>query len=1111
MKIKLSICIVLVILAQTYVAAKTTSNQLFQIISNPAKGKVDEHIKNATFLELNFDELEKLRSSKPSLLNISIPVSAGQEVSFDLHDAKILADNFNVTTEKNEKVNYKPGLFYQGTITGITPSMAAWSLFDNSVMAVFSYNSENYMLGLWKDELNEDNSIYILYKESDILFSHEFQCAAGDLPAAMERDGNDEPHIQSNQCIKLYFECDYQLFLDQGSAVNVTNYVTGIFNVVQLIYNNESINTEISEIYVWTSTDPYNTNATSLDYLNDFKTTRTTFNGDLAHLLTTRPLNLGGIAGLGVLCDMPNAYAFNNIYNTYNQYPDYSLTVLIIAHELGHNLGSQHTHWCGWPGGPIDNCVPVDDGPCTAGPSPGTIGGTIMSYCHNTGLGTSFTNGFGPLPGNVIRNTYNSASCLTACTSPPKAAFTASAVDVCTVPATITFTDESFYTITSWKWDINNDGVVDYTTQSPTHTYNAGGVYTVKLIVTSANGSDTIVKTNYIGVGTFTPAVSIATTTGSDSICNGASVNFTATPTNGGNPPDYQWYSNGVAISGQTNVSYFVNTLANNDVITCQMSSNIPCPSPSGATSNAITMSVTPTITPEILIATSTGSAMGCTGQPVTFLATITNGGSAPSYQWKVNGINTGTNSNSLTLSSLANGDVVTCLLTSNAVCPSPSTVASNNITMIINPIVTPTVSVAITSGTNPTCAASPMTFTATSTHGGSFPIYQWAINGVNTIVTNSYTPDVISDGDVVTCTLISNASCTSVSTVTSTSTIISLIPSPTPSVAISISSGVNPICSGQSVTYTATATNAGTNPVYQWYINGTEVPGAQNQLFTPATFTDGDEISCEIVSGAACPDVVLSASITEIVPPISTVTFVSDMNICGGDVDSTVFLSNPSGATYAWTNSNTAIGIGASGTGSIPSFQAVNTGNTPITATIVVTPSIGGCVGIPDSYTITVKPTPVITQSGTTLTSSTASSYQWYLDLQEIPGATNQTYTTTQSGDYFVIVNNSECPSEIVTVTGTGVLQLNENCFFTVYPNPNNGNFTVAFEVLKTDTYVLQLVNALGELVSKDILTDFQGKYSKQFTIEGLSQGIYMIHLTGSNSDLAKKVIIQN
>ena len=67
-------------------------------------------------------------------------------------------------------------------------------------------------------------------------------------------------------------------------------------------------------------------------------------------------------------------------------------------------------------------------------------------------------------------------------------------------------------------------------------------------------------------------------------------------------------------------------------------------------------------------------------------------------------------------------------------------------------------------------------------------------------------------------------------------------------------------------------------------------------------------------------------------------------------------FVATPD-ATLNWTNSNTSIGLPASGTGNLPSFVAVNKGNNPITATISVTPSINGCSGTLQRFTVTVMP----------------------------------------------------------------------------------------------------------------------------------------------------------
>lgn len=92
-----------------------------------------------------------------------------------------------------------------------------------------------------------------------------------------------------------------------------------------------------------------------------------------------------------------------------------------------------------------------------------------------------------------------------------------------------------------------------------------------------------------------------------------------------------------------------------------------------------------------------------------------------------------------------------------------------------------------------------------------------------------------------------------------------------------------------------------------------------------------------------------------------TTLTVTVPANIAvtkGGTVATTNFVSTPIGATFAWTNSNTAIGLAASGSGNVPSFTATNAGTTAIIATITVIPTLNGTAGTPSSYTITVNPT---------------------------------------------------------------------------------------------------------------------------------------------------------
>src|SRR5262249_59902548 len=73
---------------------------------------------------------------------------------------------------------------------------------------------------------------------------------------------------------------------------------------------------------------------------------------------------------------------------------------------------------------------------------------------------------------------------------------------------------------------------------------------------------------------------------------------------------------------------------------------------------------------------------------------------------------------------------------------------------------------------------------------------------------------------------------------------------------------------------------------------------------------------------------------------------------VCNGALTTRVTFSG-TGTSYTWTNDQPSIGLNASGTGDIAAFAAVNTGPTPVVATITVTPHAIGCDGLAQSFTI--------------------------------------------------------------------------------------------------------------------------------------------------------------
>jgi len=187
-------------------------------------------------------------------------------------------------------------------------------------------------------------------------------------------------------------------------------------------------------------------------------------------------------------------------------------------------------------------------------------------------------------------------------------------------------------------------------------------------------------------VSNCSPNPTIAISANATTICPGTAVTFTATPTDGGSTPAYQWQVNG-SNQGTNSATFTTSALTNGQSVTCIITSSGSCASQTTATSNAIVITVSSaTVTPAVAI-TAGSSTTICAGTPITFTASPTNGGTTPTYQWLVNGQSTGVTTANFTTSSLTNGQTVTCVMTSNNACASPATANSNSVNVIVNPI----------------------------------------------------------------------------------------------------------------------------------------------------------------------------------------------------------------------------------------------------------------------------------------------------------------------------------------------------------------------------------------------------------------------------------------
>ncbi len=257
-------------------------------------------------------------------------------------------------------------------------------------------------------------------------------------------------------------------------------------------------------------------------------------------------------------------------------------------------------------------------------------------------------------------------------------------------------------------------------------------------------------------------------------------------------------------------------------------------------------------------------------------------------------------------------------------------------------------------------------------------------------------------------------------------------------------------VCLGSSLNLSVTASSPLTL-TYQWRKDGTNINGQTASTLTLSSVGTTDAGSYDVIVSNSCGSTISNPAIIA-VNPLPAVIVPANYSICPGTLTTaTAFSSNPAGATYTWTNSNTAIGLPANGNGDIPAFTALNSGTTNISSTITVTPILNGCAGPSSSYIITVKPIPVVITpasfsvcSGATVSSTsfsslpTGASYTWTNSNTSIGLAA----AGSNNVPSFTAVNNTASPvSATITVTPTldGCTGTPSTYTITVNPLPAN------------------------------------------------------------------------
>jgi PKD repeat protein len=311
------------------------------------------------------------------------------------------------------------------------------------------------------------------------------------------------------------------------------------------------------------------------------------------------------------------------------------------------------------------------------------------------------------------------------------------------------------------------------------------------------------------------------------------------------------------------------------------------------------------------------------------------------------------------------------------------------------------------------------------------------------------------------------------------------------------IASNDGPVCEANTLNLNATTVSGAT---YSWTGPLGFTSALQNPVLSPTTLGMSGTYTVTVTLGAC----VSTSNTTITINPGPTANAGTDQFICEDD---TVALNASGGGTYSWSPST-----------GLSSTTVANPDANPSTTTMYYVTVTSGLCSSTDSVLVTVSPlpvTPTITISNDTLFANPPGgfSYQWYLNGSPISGAVSSQYIFTLNGDYTVVITDgTSCSSgsAITTVTTAGIGDLeHNNGMLAIYPNPNNGNFTVTINTLFGNDCDLRITNGIGQTVySRPVMFDSNTR-SFQLNVTGIARGAYTLTVVDGDKRYNQKLII--
>jgi hypothetical protein len=520
-------------------------------------------------------------------------------------------------------------------------------------------------------------------------------------------------------------------------------------------------------------------------------------------------------------------------------------------------------------------CASVTSAPASI---TGMTGG-VFSYTVNSGGPTlSINTATGEInPSTSSAGTYTvyyGTACAAQLTSTtftinalPTASFTASpAASICSSTSVIYTTQASQNT---YVWSVPGTAGVDYnitsggigsTNSTVTLTWLTTGSKTVTVNYNNTNGCTSATAAS--STTTVNPTVSISTQPVASEICSGANTSFSVVAA--GTNLNYQWrrwgsdISDNAVYSGSNTATLTLTgaTTANAGEFSVYITSTC---------GNLLSDNIMLVVNTPPTISSHPSSSPVCDGGNYTYSVVAL--GSNLTYAWREDGtplsnggVYSGVGTASLTLTGITtalNGKNYSVVV-SNGCLPNAT---SNNATASVISNVTPLVS--ISADDNSVCAGTNVTFTASPTHGGTLPAYQWKLNGGN-VGTNSstYSSTSLAQNDQVSCVMTSTSQC--VTSPTATSNTVTMTVYAVPSSAVLSGGGIVCVPTSSSI---AAAITGGASPYTLTYSPGSVVVNSYtsgaNITVSPSGTTTYGLVSVVDANGCAAASLSGSAVVT--------------------------------------------------------------------------------------------------------------------------------------------------------------------------------------------------------------------------------------------------------